>query len=159
MSKRDPEIFDGDQALLSQPFIGHRELCGVGAREMPRSVGAAPRRDRLFPAHTHFQEVTDSCPASAPLYPVAHPHTASDPVHQNVKVDPVKEFLHIQVDGDSMAVLNEALDLLHRSVSGSPWPMPKLESEKFGSSLDVSTCWMACEIIRSRTVGIFYHAL
>jgi hypothetical protein len=57
MSKRDPEIFDGDQALFSQPFIGHRELCGVGTGQMPRSVGATPRRNRLFPAHTHLQGV------------------------------------------------------------------------------------------------------
>jgi len=79
MSKRDPEVFKGDQSLLSQPFIGHRELGGVGACQMPRSVGAAPSRDRLLSAHALCQEVPDASPAPTPLHPIAHPHPAAKP--------------------------------------------------------------------------------
>jgi hypothetical protein len=57
MSKRDPEVFEGDQALLCQPTVGHGELRGLGASQVPRPVGAEPRRERVLSAHPELQEM------------------------------------------------------------------------------------------------------
>ena len=80
MSKRDPEVLDGDQALLCQPSIGHGELRGLGARQVPRAAGATPRGYRVVLGHTHRQEIADPRSGSAPLHPVAHPDPAANPV-------------------------------------------------------------------------------
>jgi hypothetical protein len=76
MSKRAPEVFEGDQALSCQPTVGQGELRGLGAGQVPRTVGAEPRRERVLSAHTESQEPVDSRTASAPLNPIAHVGTA-----------------------------------------------------------------------------------
>ena len=79
IGKRDPEILERDQTLLTRPLIGHRELRGIRPRQMPRSVRPAPRRDGLPLPYSQLQQVTDPRPASSPLYPKAHADTAPKP--------------------------------------------------------------------------------
>lgn len=66
--------------MLTQPLIGHRELRGIRAGQMPRSVGAAPRRDRLQFAHVQLQQVSDPGPSTSPLYPEAHADSPTGPL-------------------------------------------------------------------------------
>ena len=51
MSRFDPEVSDGDQAMFGEIAVGEGDMDRVVARRMPRSFRAEARQDRPFLAH------------------------------------------------------------------------------------------------------------
>jgi len=84
--RSDPELSDRYQSLLRQPRVRHARLGGYRAGEAPVALATAPGHDGRSPMGAQPNELAHASAGSAPLLPVAHPHSAANPTVQNDEV-------------------------------------------------------------------------
>ena len=77
-----PQVFDAEQALRFQPRVGQCLLQRRGSRRVPPVLAADAMLDRRLQAHAQIQQVANLRAHPAPLFPVAHAQSPSDPVIQ-----------------------------------------------------------------------------
>ena len=144
-----PEIPDRNEPLGLQPLIGHPGLGCQRSRQVPVAFAADRRQDRLALARSQTQQVLDLGTHVTPLFPVAHPHPASQPVIKfrdravavrNAKVThPTAEVLgelmkpvsHRDAPTASGQFPDLVLEVLEGSVGPAQLGSPEGETEKF----------------------------
>ena len=78
----NPQLFNGYQPLFLKPFVVHRQLRGVGPRQVPRAFAAHADRNRHIEGAAQLGEIFHLGPGFAPLFPVTHPDAPSQPLIQ-----------------------------------------------------------------------------
>src|SRR3990172_3863217 len=75
-----PPIADGHQPLARQPRVRHPGLRRQGFRQVEVTLATERREDRLTLAGSQCQQVAHARSCPAPLFPIAHPDPATQPV-------------------------------------------------------------------------------
>jgi len=97
---------------------------GSGASSLLRTWRERPALRRAFEPlaeHPVHEDAGLQVAADQPQHPLVR-YPLGQPVHQDVVIDPVEEFLQIQIHHDPVAGLHVLLRLQHRALRASPRP-------------------------------------
>ena len=75
-----PQLTHADQPLVVQPLVGHPGLRRQGLGQMPIAFATHRSQDRVAFTRSQRQKIAHFRARIAPLFPVAHAHTAAFPV-------------------------------------------------------------------------------
>ncbi len=75
-----PQIADRNEPLATKPLIRHPGLSCQSPRRMPVAFATERGEDRLATTRSQSEQVTDLRARPAPLFPVTHADTPSDPL-------------------------------------------------------------------------------